>query len=82
MRTTESIVQTFTSAGFPGGVPLARPVPAELHDGSTRATSTSLVDSFDAGDAMLSLGTEVGSRADHECLDGRLVVAAGAGHAS
>jgi uncharacterized protein YndB with AHSA1/START domain len=72
VRPSELIVQTFTFEGEPDGVTLERLVLEDLGDGRTRLTSTSLIDSFEARDAMLASGMEVGVREGYEKLDGLL----------
>jgi uncharacterized protein YndB with AHSA1/START domain len=69
VRPAELIVQTFTYEGFPDGVALERLVFEDLGDGRTRLASTSLVDSFEGRDAVLSSGMEEGLRECHERLD-------------
>jgi uncharacterized protein YndB with AHSA1/START domain len=69
VRPSELIVQTFTFEGEPDGVTLERLVLEDLGDGRTRLTSTSLIDSFEARDAMLASGMEVGVREGYEKLD-------------
>jgi uncharacterized protein YndB with AHSA1/START domain len=63
------MVQTFTFEGVPDGVALERLVLEEVGDGRTRLTATSLVDSFEARDAVLASGMEVGVREGYERLD-------------
>jgi len=69
VRPSELIVQTFTFEGEPDGVALERLVLEDLGDGRTRLTATSLVDSFEARDAMLASGMEYGIRESYERLD-------------
>ncbi|MDQ4131810.1 MAG: SRPBCC family protein [Actinomycetota bacterium] len=69
VRPSELIVQTFTFEDVPDGVALERLVLEDLGDGRTRLTATSLVDSFEARDAMLSSGMDVGIREGYERLD-------------
>ena len=69
MRPAELIVQTFTYEGFPDGVALEKLVLEDLGDGRTRLTATSLVDSFEARDAVVSSGMEGGVREGYERLD-------------
>jgi uncharacterized protein YndB with AHSA1/START domain len=69
VRPSELIVQTFTFEGDPDGVALERIVFADLGDGRTRLTTTSLVDSFAARDAFVASGMEVGVREGYERLD-------------
>jgi hypothetical protein len=63
------IVQTFTFEGQPDSVALERLTLTELGDGRTRLEVTSLVDSFEARDAMVASGMEVGIREGYERLD-------------
>ena len=72
VRPNEVIVQTFTFEGVPDGVALERLVLEDLGDGRTRLTATSLTDSFEARDAMLSSGMDVGVREGYERLDALL----------
>jgi uncharacterized protein YndB with AHSA1/START domain len=69
VRPNELIVQTFTYDGEPDGVALERLVLEDLGDGRTRLVSTSLVDSFEARDAVLASGMEYGIRESYERLD-------------
>ena len=69
VRPDEVIVQTFTFEGVPDGVALERLVLEDLGDGRSRLTATSLVDSFEARDAMLSSGMDVGVNEGYERLD-------------
>ena len=69
VRPSELIVQTFTFEGMPDGVALEKLVLEDLGDGRTRLTATSLVDSFEARDAMLASGMEHGIREGYERLD-------------
>jgi len=73
VRPDEVIVQTFTFEGVPDGVALERLVLEDLGEGRTRLTATSLVDSFEARDAMLSSGMDVGINEGYERLDELLV---------
>lgn len=69
LRPNELIVQTFSFEGFPDSVALEK---LELHDlgnGRTRLVATSLVDSFEARDAMISSGMDDGIREGYERLD-------------
>lgn len=54
------LVQTFTYEGAPDGVALETVWFEDLGGGRTRLRSQSLVDSFDARDAILRSGMEVG----------------------
>ena len=69
VRPSEVIVQTFSFDGAPDSVALERLVLEDLGDGRTRLTGTSLVDSFEARDAFVASGMEVGIRESHERLD-------------
>jgi uncharacterized protein YndB with AHSA1/START domain len=68
VRPTERIVQTFTFEGVPDGVSLET---ARFEDlgGRTRVTIQSLVDSFEARDAMVASGMGDGVREGYERLD-------------
>ncbi len=65
----ELIVQTFTFAAFPDGVSLERLRFEDLGSGRTRLTATSLVDSFEARDAMIASGMEKGVVEGYDKLD-------------
>jgi uncharacterized protein YndB with AHSA1/START domain len=82
VRPTELIVQTFTFEGYPDGVSLEKLVLEELDGGRTRLTSSSLVDSFEDRDAMLSSGMEVGIREGYERLDELFATEVGADRTS
>jgi len=69
VRPSELIVQTFTFEGQPDGVALERLVLEDLGDGRTRLTAMSLVDSFEARDAMVASGMGDGVRQSYERLD-------------
>jgi uncharacterized protein YndB with AHSA1/START domain len=69
VRPSEVIVQTFTFEGVPDGVALERLVLEDIGEDRTRLTVTSLVDSFEARDAMLSSGMDVGINEGYERLD-------------
>jgi uncharacterized protein YndB with AHSA1/START domain len=69
VRPSELIVQTFTFDGEPDSVALERMVFEDLGNGRTRVIGTSLVDSFEARDAFLSSGMDVGVRQGFERLD-------------
>ena len=62
-------MQTFTFEGFPDGVSLETMWFEDLGDGRTRMHCTSLVDSFEGRDAMLSSGMEVGINDGYAKLD-------------
>lgn len=69
VRPVDVIVQTFTYEGMPDSVALERMEFEDLGDGRTRLVGTSLVDSFEARDAMISSGMEHGIREGYERLD-------------
>ena len=69
VRPSELIVQTFTFEGEPDGVALEKLVFEDLGDGRTRLVATSLTDSFEGRDAMISSGMEVGIREGYERLE-------------
>jgi uncharacterized protein YndB with AHSA1/START domain len=69
VRPSEVIVQTFTFEGVPDSVALERLVLEDLGDGRTRLTATSLVDSFEARDAIVASGMADGIRQSYERLD-------------
>ena len=68
----DPIVQTFTWEGQPDGVALETLIFEDLGDGRTRLHAQSLVDSFEARDAWLRSGMEVGVNEGYAKLD-RLV---------
>ena len=69
VRPDERIVQTFTYEGVPDSVALETLTLEDIGDGRTRLTATSLVDSFEARDAFVASGMEVGVREGYERLD-------------
>lgn len=69
VRPSEVIVQTFTYEGEPDGVALERLMFEDLGGGRTRLIATSLVDTFEARDAFLASGMDVGVREGYERLD-------------
>lgn len=69
VRPDELIVQTFTFAGFPDGVALERLALEDLGAGRCRLRAVSLVDSFEARDAMIASGMETGIREGYDKLD-------------
>lgn len=69
VRPDELIVQTFCFAGFPDGVALERLQLEDLANGRCRLTAISLVDSFEARDAMVASGMEHGIREGYDKLD-------------
>lgn len=75
VRPDELIVQTFTYEGVPDGVALERLVFEDIGGGRTRLVGTSLVDSFEARDAFVASGMEVGVVEGYEKLDGILAKA-------
>lgn len=66
----DRIVQTFTFEGWPDGVALETLIFEDLGDGHTRLHATSLCDSFEGRDAMLSSGMEVGVNDGYAKLQG------------
>ena len=72
VRPNELIVQTFCYEGMPDGVALERVTFEDIGDGRTRLVATSLVDSFEGRDAVLSSGMEEGLRQCYENLDALL----------
>lgn len=68
VRQDERIVQTFTWDGQPDGVSLDTALFEDL-GGRTRVTTTSLVHSLEARDAMLASGMEDGLSEGYEQLD-------------
>jgi uncharacterized protein YndB with AHSA1/START domain len=74
VRPAERIVQTFTYEGYPDGVSLETAVFEDL-GGRTRVTTTSVVDSIEARDAIISSGMESGVREGYERLDDLLAKA-------
>jgi uncharacterized protein YndB with AHSA1/START domain len=69
VRPGELIVQTFAFEGMPDAVALEKLVFEDLGGGRTRLVATSLVDSFEGRDAMVSSGMEDGIRQGYERLD-------------
>lgn len=68
VRPPERIVQTFTFEDFPDEVALETAVFEDL-GGRTRVTTTSLMGSLEARDAMLASGMDEGVRDGYERLD-------------
>lgn len=68
----DRLVQTFTFEGFADGVSLETIWFEDLGKGRTRLHATSLVDSFESRDAILSSGMEVGVNDGYAKLDGLL----------
>lgn len=69
VRPAERIVWTFTWEGMPDGVSLETITFTDLGDGRTRLTSLSVVDSFEAREAMLASGMDVGVNEGFDKLD-------------
>ncbi len=68
----DRIVQTFTWEGMPDGVALETVTFEDLGDGRTRLHATSLCDSFEARDAWLRSGMEVGVNDGYAAIDAML----------
>ncbi len=68
----DRLVQTFTFEGVPDGVSLETIWFEDLEEGRTRLHATSLVDSFESRNAILSSGMEVGVNDGYAKLDGLL----------
>lgn len=68
----ERIVWTFTYEGVPEGVALETLLFDELPGGRTRLRILSVVDSFEARDAMLASGMDVGVNEGYQKLDALL----------
>lgn len=77
VRPSELIVQTFTYEAEPDGVALERLVLEDLGSGRTRLVATSLVESFEARDAVVASGMEIGLRESYERLDALLAATPG-----
>lgn len=69
VRPNQLIVQTFTYEPWPDNVSLGRFVFQDLADRRCRLTATSLVDSFEARDAFVASGMEVGVQEGFRKLD-------------
>ena len=69
VRPSELIIQTFTFEGVPDGVALERLTLVELPGGRTRLMVSSLVESFEARDAILASGMDHGVREGYDKLD-------------
>ncbi|MGA9594794.1 MAG: SRPBCC family protein [Acidimicrobiia bacterium] len=69
VRPCELIVQTFTFTGYPDVVSLERLVLEDLGEGRSRLVATSIVDSFEARNAILASGMDVGVTEAYEALD-------------
>ena len=65
----DRIVQTFTWEGMPDDVALETLTFTDLGDGRTRLHATSLCDSFEARDAWLRSGMEVGVNDGYAAID-------------
>ncbi len=72
VRPDELIVQTFTYEPVADNVSLGRFVFEDLPGGRCRLTATSLADSFEARDAFVRSGMEVGVRDGYRKLDALL----------
>lgn len=72
VRPNELIVQTFTYEGVPDGVSLEWLRLEPLPGGRTRLSADSIVDSFEARDAMISSGMEGGLSEAYDKLDALL----------
>ena len=68
----DRLVQTFTWEGMPEGVALDTMTFEDLGGGRTRMVSTSVVETIEARDAMLSRGMEAGINDGYAKLDGLL----------
>ena len=70
VRPSELIVQTFTFEGEPDAVSLERITFEDIGDGRSRLTTSSLIDSFEARDAMVAGHMDQGGVGDgYERLD-------------
>ena len=69
VREPSRLVQTYTWAGAPDGVSLETLVLEELPGGRTRSVITSVVESFEIRDMMLSSGMDTGVIEGYEKLD-------------
>jgi uncharacterized protein YndB with AHSA1/START domain len=69
VREPSRLVQTFTWAGAPDGVSLETLTLDELPGGRTRSVITSVVESFEIRDAILSSGMDTGVIQGYEKLD-------------
>lgn len=72
IREPSRLVQTFTWAGAPDGVSLETLTLEELPEGRTRSVITSLVESFEIRDMILSSGMDTGVIEGYEKLDALL----------
>lgn len=80
VRPNETIVQTFTFAGYPDGVTLERLSFEDLGEDRCRLTTVSLLDSFEGRDAMISSGMESGVREGYDKLAALLADEVGTTH--
>jgi uncharacterized protein YndB with AHSA1/START domain len=71
-RPNERLVQTFTYTGVPDGVSLETATFEDAGEGRTRVTLLSVVDSFEARDAIIASGMETGVIEGFEQLDALL----------
>ncbi len=69
VRPNELIVQTFSYEPWPDNVSLGRFVFEDLSPARCRLTATSLVDTFEARDAFVASGMEVGVQEGYRKLD-------------
>lgn len=69
VRPGELIVQTFTYEPWPDSVSLERLVLEDLPGGRCRLTATSIVESFEARDAFVASGMDVGVNEGYRKLD-------------
>lgn len=69
LREPERAVQTFTWEGEPDGVSLETLTLEQLPGGRTRATTLSVVESFEIRDAILASGMDIGVVEGYERLD-------------
>lgn len=72
IREPSRLVQTFTWAGAPDGVSLETLTLEELPGGRTRSVTTSVVESFEIRDLILSSGMDTGVIQGYEKLDALL----------
>ncbi|MEU8793188.1 SRPBCC family protein [Streptomyces sp. NPDC048643] len=79
VRPDERIVQTFAYDGFPDSVSLEKAVFEDL-GGRTRVTTTSVMESVEARDAIIKSGMQDGVRQGYERLD-ELLAGRGSGEA-
>jgi uncharacterized protein YndB with AHSA1/START domain len=72
VRANELIIQTFCYEPWPDNVSLGRYVFEDLPGGRCRLTATSLADSFEARDAFVASGMEIGIQEGFRKLDALL----------